>query len=389
MQEWLNCIRCGHRYKTFLSACPRCGHSKHTYPKYSANSKTSKSKLIGIGIGLVAVMIGAIIFFGPGALIVETQQPSQSDGTESVVNVDSEIEPENSPSPPVPALPTFIAKVPVEELREQALNRINDDRARFDMPPVQLSDNQAAQAHAQDLFEHLSDSTHWTSDGMKPYMKYTIHGGTGYVAQNVHSGAVYEDIERCRIGLDICMPINISETLEESQDSMMYDDAHANWGHRYNILNKYHTHVSLGIVYDDYYFAYVQNFENNYLSGSEPIEYHDGVVRLHGELPAGYNITSILIFYDEQPTPDVYQRNKDLPYYSFGKLIAGVSPGGSYFFEITTINADNWSESGNIVDVSFDISSIDDEAGVYTILANLKNDAVEGIPATSYSIFVE
>jgi hypothetical protein len=54
---------------------------------------------------------------------------------------------------------------------------------RFNIPPVKLSENTAAQLQAEDMLRTRLISHH-TSDGMKPYMKYTILGGKGYVAQN-------------------------------------------------------------------------------------------------------------------------------------------------------------------------------------------------------------
>src|SRR6185503_19005010 len=72
----------------------------------------------------------------------------------------------------------------ISELRQYALDLINNDREEHDLPPVELSDNAAAQIHAQDVFETKVIS-HWMSNGEKPYMTYTRYGGTGDVGQNV------------------------------------------------------------------------------------------------------------------------------------------------------------------------------------------------------------
>lgn len=53
-------------------------------------------------------------------------------------------------------------------------------------------------------------------------------------------------------------------------DTICCDNAH-----RHNILNKYHTHVSIGIAYDNTYFAIVQNFENNYIKFDKPFLQED------------------------------------------------------------------------------------------------------------------
>ena len=77
---------------------------------------------------------------------------------------------------------------PVKEnssLVQYALDIINEDRQKFNLAPVALSSNKAAQVHADDLFRsRYLEPSHWTTDGMKPYMKYSTYNGTGYVDQN-------------------------------------------------------------------------------------------------------------------------------------------------------------------------------------------------------------
>jgi uncharacterized protein YkwD len=101
----------------------------------------------------------------------------------------------------------------IQELRQFALSTINADREKSGLEPVALSDNQAAQAHAEDLHRMASGSTHWTSDGMKPYMRYTIYNGTGFVSQNVHAYPTYHPstILQCKVGLAICEKVNIRQ----------------------------------------------------------------------------------------------------------------------------------------------------------------------------------
>ena len=70
------------------------------------------------------------------------------------------------------------------EVVQYALKKINEDRFRYNIPAVNLSYNTTAQLQAEDMLRTRLIS-HYTSDGMKPYMEYTILGGKGYVAQNV------------------------------------------------------------------------------------------------------------------------------------------------------------------------------------------------------------
>jgi uncharacterized protein YkwD len=71
----------------------------------------------------------------------------------------------------------------LDELKQYALAKIDEGGAKFGLKPVLLSDNVAAQLHADDMLATRKLS-HWTTDGMKPYMCYTLNGGTYAVAQN-------------------------------------------------------------------------------------------------------------------------------------------------------------------------------------------------------------
>src|SRR5687767_4581800 len=104
------------------------------------------------------------------------------------------------------------------------------------------------------------------SNGEKPYMTYTKYGGQGSVWQNVAmTGDEYSDND-CRSGFYLCDKINPFQEIDLHQYGLVYDDLECcDNGHRDNILDKHHTHVSIGIAYDDYNFVIVQNFEANYI----------------------------------------------------------------------------------------------------------------------------
>lgn len=68
-----------------------------------------------------------------------------------------------------------IGTMSYNDIVQYALRKINEDRARFNIPAVKLSENRAAQLEAEDMLRTRLIS-HYTSDGMKPYMKNTILG---------------------------------------------------------------------------------------------------------------------------------------------------------------------------------------------------------------------
>lgn len=272
-------------------------------------------------------------------------------------------------------------------LRQYALDRINEDRADFGLEPVELSNNKAAQVHAEDVLKTRLIS-HWMTNGEKPYMTYTRYGGLGAVGQNVGTSGDMDYYEDCTSGYYSCEETDPYEDIDIHQYGMMYDDEECcDNGHRDNILDPYHTHVSLGIAYDDYGFVIVQNFEDNYIDFDDRITRDGEHVILKGSLPPNTTFSLIQIDYDETPTDSVYDKNKDKGFYDTGETVAGVTDGRSYYSDIETINADRWMVAENEIDIAFDLGPILDKRGVYTIWTYLEDEDGRPFPVTSYSIF--
>lgn len=282
--------------------------------------------------------------------------------------------------------------MPREELVQHVLNRINKDRADFGLLPVELSSNQAAQIHAEDVFgtRHIS---HWMTNGEKPYMTYTQYDGEGSVQQNVAiAGFSPEQYDQCVTNVLVkCEEIEPLSTIDQLQYEMMYNDKECcNDGHKNNILNPRHTHVSIGIVYDQYYLALVQNFENNY--GLDVDVEDSSEIEISGTLLEG-QLDHIAIYYDEMPTRAAYEQNKDLLSYSAGELVAVIVkplPPGYYYESLEgydIIEADRWIEQSDSVNIGFDLADAVEEDGAYTLFALVK-DGEEVFDVTSYSVFV-
>src|SRR5579884_958817 len=74
----------------------------------------------------------------------------------------------------------------LHELKLQALKRINADRALENLPPVEFDElsSTVADAHCRDVVDRGVIS-HWSTDGRKPYMRYSWAGGRDGVAENV------------------------------------------------------------------------------------------------------------------------------------------------------------------------------------------------------------
>jgi hypothetical protein len=257
--------------------------------------------------------------------------------------------------------------------------------------PVKLSSNQAAQTHAENVFR-TKQISHWNTEGEKPYMTYTQYGGKGSVQQNVAiAGFSAEEYKQCVTNILVdCEKIELLPTIEDLQYEMMYNDKECcNDGHRNNILDPRHTHVSIGIVYDHYYLAFVQNFENNY---GLNVDMKNSEIKISGTLLDG-ELDHIGIYYDEMPTQEVYEQNKHLLSYSTGELVAMVVkplPPGYYYESLqgyNLIEANRWSVQDDSVNVMFDLADAVDKDGAYTLFTMVK-DGEEIFDVTSYSVFV-
>jgi hypothetical protein len=297
-----------------------------------------------------------------------------------------------------------LSKPILESLKQYALSKINKDRQQFGLHPVNFSENKAAQYQAQNVLSTMYMS-HLTTDGQKPYMLYSNFGGTGKLRQNVAVIGDYYYFNKCIRGEIVCKKIDPYRTISLLEDIMMYNDAHADWHHRYNILDKYSTNVSLGIAYNDYFFTIVQNFENNYIFFSKPIIMNNLTkhIEISGKILNNTKFHNIEVYYDSLPTDTFYQKYKDPNVYQPGKLVGAVKEATKIGFaigdgnnntlienkqnnisssilllsNITMINpiVEKYSKSDNIFDLVFDLSSFIKEygKGVYTIMIILED----------------
>lgn len=364
-ESWIDCA-CGARYSAKMATCPSCSAPNAFY----GEKRRGKAGIIAA----IAVAIVAMIFVVP--------QFIGSPGETPVDRVIGTFQPE-------PAQPE---QVPQEELVQHALQVINGEREKFGLEPVLLSGNEAAQVAAEDVFREKQIS-HWLSNGEKPYMTYTKAGGKGSVHQNVAiAGFGPDEYDRCVSTVILCERIDPVDAIDELQYEMVYNDAECcDNGHRENILDEHHTHVSIGIAYDQYYFALVQNFEADY---DLQMEADGSDVQITGRMPAGTSLRNIAVYYDGAPTAEAYEDNRQRLAYDAGEFVASVFeplPFGMEYqqpSDYEVIEAQSWME-GRAVDARFDLGPAMDRDGVYTLYATFEDRSGEQFTATSYSIFAD
>ncbi len=303
-------------------------------------------------------------------------------------------DPSLAPPSPTPA-PTFTptprpTETPAEvsrtdRLRKLALDLLNQDRADHGLPSVSLGSNQAAQLHAQDMLSNDYQG-HWWADGRKPYMVYTQTRGTSYAAENVaSSGWLNHEWTQAGCGgfLVRCIVPTPEEAIRDLQWRMMYDDAHAKWGHRDNILRETHRAVNIGIAWNSRRVVFVQHFAGGTVTADSPPSLDDnGVLRLSvTKNETGIRIGGAIgIYYDPPPAPVSRQLNDSLDSYCLGggattscpdyviRILDPPGPGRFYTdLDTSDVVASSWRESATSFSFSADVGRLMERPGVYTV----------------------
>ena len=274
----------------------------------------------------------------------------------------------------------------VQGLRLFALKLINNDRATHGLPAVALGLNEAAQLHAEDMLNHNYQG-HWWEDGRKPYMVYSDTGGTSYVAENSASDGWTDSEWRASNcdGLFVSCQIPVPRaSVERLQWLMMYDDAHAGWGHRDNILRTSHRAVNIGIAFNGRRVTFIQHFEGGTVEAhAPPALSRDGTLSFSlAKRETGVRVGSVVaIFYDPLPAPKTPAQIDRLDSYcvgggfttSCGDPVARIlePPGQGYFYSNLDANevvADSWNETGDTFRFTASLRSLATEPGVYTVI---------------------
>lgn len=259
--------------------------------------------------------------------------------------------------------------IPYNAAISYALSLINNDRAKFGLPPVSYSNESSAQQHANSM-QYYDYFSHWDIYGLKPYMRYAL------LADNQSNQSVDENIAF----ISNSSGINVTNALYDMEYSFVYNDSAEQNGHRDNILNPQHNEVSIGIAYNATKIYFVEDFINDYVSWfyGTP-SFNDGVVQLKGRASGSYVLSEVLVTYDPTPVDMSTNQLNRTKAYSYGSTIAGIGyKKGTEIYSyqnLTTINATNYIVQGGSFSVSFDMSSLiaNHGAGVYTVMLLLSN----------------
>jgi len=299
----------------------------------------------------------------------------------------------NFPTGPIytPGAAQYVPSGEQAEIVQYALDLINADRKSAGVNPVTLGYNAAAQKHAQDMFDNYF-LAHWGTNGLKPYMRYTLEGGLDLEQENSAYSGWFNPDDDPKLHADIDPKLIINQL----EHSMIYDDAKSNWGHRDAIINKMHKKVNIGLAYDGKRLALVQQFEGEYIEYIQPPVISESMLSLSGRLSAG-TIKNILICFDELPQPLSAAQLVHGDYHAYRlpereAYVIKPAPAGQFYKNLPqeAIEAFIWNtnESGQFY-MQADISkALKHGKGVYTIVLVVEM-GTETHNMTNYSIFVK
>ena len=179
--------------------------------------------------------------------------------------------------------------------KRHMLDLINDARTRAGVASVVMGTNNVAQIQADQLLEDCV-SSHWGTDGLKPYQRYSLAGGYQVNGEN------FSGHGECGLA-DTLLSWN-DDPMEMVADSV--EGLLGSPGHRETMLSPEYRRVNIGLAWDRNVFKVVQHFEGDYVELDTIPAIEDGVLELEGTLTAGHAFTGqiplmALIAYDPAP----------------------------------------------------------------------------------------
>lgn len=136
------------------------------------------------------------------------------------------------------------------EIRANLLEMANEERAVEKVRPVEMDEfaTEIANKHAIDMATH-DFASHWGSDGLKAYHRYSLAGGTHATQENVSAA-------------DNTWSMKLQDLKQDTAylHVRLYNEKPPNDGHRRTILAPQHTHVGFGLAVENLRLRLVELF---------------------------------------------------------------------------------------------------------------------------------
>jgi len=179
--------------------------------------------------------------------------------------------------------------------RERLLEMVNSERRQAGLNSLLLDDLacKVASEHALDMAkaEFLS---HWGSDGLKPYQRYSFAGGTDAVQENVSSADRIQSLTSTGVLNDL-----------HDMHQAMIEEVPPNNGHRKTILFPRHTHAGFGIAMQDRSVRLDELYLAKYVK-IDPLPHQakpKTTIVLRGHLNLNHFLNGVEVFYEPLPSP--------------------------------------------------------------------------------------
>ena len=248
-------------------------------------------KIVYIVIPIVVLVLAAGVFLFGGSYFQEPPQMCYLAPLEKT-SLDLYYDCEDFDTDTVLKLP----EIDRDKLVTLSLELINEDRELYNSPAIELGESSTAQEHAEELL-NICKTSYWSSNGMKPYMRYSASGGDGAINENVRV-----------IGTPELQKYWTEESLEQiitwNQYFMVERDEDSEFRHSMNIIHSDHNYVNIGIAWSNFCVAIVQQFEDKYIEWSQPpIITFNHEFMLAGRVSFNSTIEQIDVFWDPPPLP--------------------------------------------------------------------------------------
>ena len=165
-------------------------------------------------------------------------------------------------------------------MKQFAILAVNMDRISNGERPVTWVNEPAAQQHANSMIIKNYVS-HWNTEGMLPYMRYSLFGGCD------------GDIENCDGGS--YLHHNLARPIAYGLWGFMFDDANEGNGHRYATLMPTNTGLSIGLAMSgapNYTTLIDEEFITKFIKWDQKPTLSNGIITLSGSIIDPYHVLS-------------------------------------------------------------------------------------------------
>ena len=243
-----------------------------------------------------ALIIIAMLFFQGSIAPQESEIADNSDSREPIISQTFEVSVNTSPTnePSESQSSSESANDDFDELRRFALSKINQIRRDAGLGEVTLVHLHSTQKHAEDMKENCFTSP-WGSDGMKPYMRYSLAGG-------------YQHTTEINYGHNYCPKFGFlyeHESIEDQIDDAITTALELNTLDSFdtNLLDPNVRKLAIGLAYREPALWTVMTFIADYIEYDIPPFIHNQTLQFTATAKHGVGFTNddtiVAIFYDE------------------------------------------------------------------------------------------